>query len=768
MHAFLYRLGRGAARRPWAVVGAWVIVLLAVVWLNKSFGGTFENDYTVPGSQSSTGLNLLDAKFPEKSGYAGSIVFHAKTGQVSADAQAVSTSMASVAKLPHVISASDPLSTKDSSGVSKDGTIVNAPVSFDVVPASLDSSYLDSLDAAVAPARQAGLQVEYGGGAGQIAQQAHDSTSEIIGLVLALVLLLIMFGSIVAAVLPLVSAVFSVATGLSLIGLIAAALTFPTTAPTVATLLGLGVAIDYGLFLVARHREQLDDGMTVVDSAGRSASTSGAAVVVAGGTVVIAILGLYVSGVPFVGALGLSSALVVAVTIVAALTLVPALLGLAKQSVRSRQEREKARHDDPDSLDPAVLAKERAEREAAHESSAFARWGRMVSNRPWPWAIATVIVLVVLAIPLLSMRLGQLDAGTDPTADSSRRAYDLIAEGFGPGANGPLTVVVALPKQSSSANSQLLSSLSTQLSKVDDVQAVAPPTVNSSGTTATINVLPKTSPQDAKTQTLVDDIRSDVLDKQTESTYLVGTTAGYADFTEKVSQRMPWLIGSVVLLALLLLTAAFRSLAIGIKAAVMNLLSVGAAYGVIVAVFQWGWGSSLVGIEETVPIPSFVPMLMFAIVFGLSMDYEVFLLSRIHEAWLATNDSQRAVAIGIGATARVITTAAAIMVVVFSSFVLSDDTTVKMLAVGMAVAVLIDATIVRMILVPAVMTLLGRHAWWIPRWLDKITPNFELEGPAYPPSPVTRVATDPVDLEPLAGVGAPTAAPAEPQAPDDV
>ncbi len=543
MHAFLDKLGRSAARRPWVVLAVWVVVLLAVSGLRHQFGGTFDNDYTVPGSQSSTGLDLLDQKFPEKSGYAGSIVFHAKTGQVSADAQAVSTSMAAVAKLPHVVSASDPLSAKNSSGVSKDGTIVNAPVSFDVVPASLDHSYLDSLDQAVAPARSAGLQVEYGGGAGQIAQQAHDQTSEIIGLVLALILLLIMFGSIVAAALPLVAAIFSVATGLGVIGLVAATLTFPTTAPTVATLLGLGVAIDYGLFLVARHREQLDDGMTVVDSAGRSASTSGAAVVVAGGTVVIAILGLYVSGVPFVGALGLSSAIVVAVTIIAALTLVPALLGLAKQSVRSRDERKTARHDDPASLDLSVLAEERAAREAVHENSAFARWGRMVSDRPWPWAIATVILLAFLSIPLLSMRLGQLDAGTDPTTDSSRRAYDLIAEGFGPGANGPLTVVVSLPNQSSSANQQLLTSLSTDLSKVDDVQGVAPPTVNSAGTTATINLLPKTSPQDAKTQTLVDDIRSDVLEKQSEPTYLVGTTAGYTDFTERVSQRMPWLIG---------------------------------------------------------------------------------------------------------------------------------------------------------------------------------------------------------------------------------
>jgi len=447
--------------------------------------------------------------------------------------------------------------------------------------------------------------------------------------------------------------------------------------------------------------------------------------VVAGGTVVIAILGLYVAGVPFVGALGLSSALVVAVTIVAALTLVPALLGLARMSIRSRRERQQTA---AAGSDPVALAAARQQREEAHEHSAFARWGRMVSDRPWPWGIGAALLLVILVIPFFSMRLGQLDASTDPTSDTSRRAYDLIEEGFGPGANGPLVVVVMLPKQSAADNQTLLSKLSSQLQKEPDVAHVAAPTVNKPGTVATINVIPSSSPQNEKTQTLVDDIRDDVLAKQNETTYLVGTTAGYVDFTEKVSQRMPWLIGAVVFLALLLLTAAFRSLAIGLKAAVMNLLSVGAAYGVVVAVFQWGWGSSLVGIDETVPIPSFVPMLMFAIVFGLSMDYEVFLLSRMHEAWVKTQDSHRAVAIGIGATARVITTAAAIMLVVFTSFVLSDDPTVKMLAVGMAVAVLIDASIVRMVLVPSVMTILGNRAWWLPRWMDRLIPNLDLEG----------------------------------------
>jgi RND superfamily putative drug exporter len=511
----------------------------------------------------------------------------------------------------------------------------------------------------------------------------------------------------------------------------------------VATLLGLGVAIDYGLFLVSRHREQLDDGMDVEESVGRTASTSGAAILVAGGTVVIAILGLYVSGVPFVGALGLSSAIVVAVTVLAAITLIPALLGLAKLTVLNRKDRHhlsaerELEGELADSADSAAVARHRAEererRDRKHEQSAFARWGRKVSDKPWPYGIVATLVLLVLAIPLLSMNLGQLDAGTDPAQDSSRKAYDLIAQGFGPGANGPLTVVVQLPSESTSDQQALLGGLQSTLQQTPGVAAVQPPSTNSAGTTAIINVVPTTSPSSAETEDLVNRIRADVLAGQQEPTYVVGTTAGYVDFTEKVGSRMPWLIGAVVLLAFLLLTVAFRSLLIGVKAAILNLLSVGAAYGVIVAVFQWGWGSSLVGIDEKVPIPSFVPMLMFAIVFGLSMDYEVFLLSRVHEAWIATRDSHRAVAIGIGATARVITTAAAIMIAVFLSFVLSDDPTVKMLAVGMAVAVLIDASIVRMVLVPAVMTLLGARAWWLPAWLDRIVPDLQLEGA--PPAP---------------------------------
>jgi RND superfamily putative drug exporter len=644
--------------------------------------------------------------------------------------------MGNVAKLPHVLNAVSPFAVPNSPQVAKNGTTAYGNVSWDVVPPSLDTAYLHQLDNAVQPARTAGLQVEYGGGAGQIGQTTDDRTSEIIGLSCALILLLFMFGSIVAAVMPLLSALCSVFAGLALVGLLAAAITFPTTAPTVATLLGLGVAIDYGLFLIARHREQLDHGLPVIKSAGRATATSGAAIVVAGSTVVVSILGLYVSGVPFVGAMGLASAIVVAVAMLAALTLMPAFMGVAKQNVRAIKDRRAAKRATRGDVDEATaaarLAALTAAGDEAHENSAFARWGRKVSNRPWPWAIAATGVLVVLAIPLFSLRLGQLDAGTNPTSESIRRAYDLIATNFGPGANGPLTVVVQLPSGNSpQANQTLLANTQSTLSKTPGVAAVAAPSVNSANTTAVINVVPTTSPQDAATTKLANDLRDSVLPTVPAKTYVVGTTASYIDFTAKIAKRMPWLILTVVLLAFILLTVAFRSIVIATKAAILNLLSVAAAYGVVVAIFQWGWGSSLINIHEKLPIPAFVPMLMFAIVFGLSMDYEVFLISRVHEAWTKTGDAHRSVAIGIGSTARVITTAAAIMIVVFTSFVLDPDPTVKMLAIGMAAAVLIDASIIRMILVPAVMSLLGRHAWWIPRWLDRIMPNLDIEGTAH-------------------------------------
>jgi RND superfamily putative drug exporter len=730
VNRLLGRLGRTAIRWRWVVIASWVIILGGLLGARSAFGGEYVNNYTVPGSQSQAGLDLLNSSYPQQGGYAGQIVFHAAKGTVTQQQAAVNQATSNISKLPDVLKATSPFASANSGAVSKDGTIAYSSVSWSVNPSSLDTSYLNRLNSAVAPATHAGLQVEYGGNAGNIGQTSDDRRSEIIGLSCALLLLLFMFGTLIAAAIPLVAALFSVGAGLSLVGLLAAATSFPTTAPTVATLLGLGVAVDYGLFLTARHREQVDSGMGTTDSATLAERTSGAAIVVAGSTVVIAILGLYLSGVPFVGALGLASAIVVAVTMLAALTLVPAFMGVAQGRIRSLAARRRAHAE-------GVSVQEEARETAAatrdrHEHSGFARWGRRVSEQPWPWAIVSVAVLVVLAIPLFSITLGQPDNGTNPSSDSNRRAYDLITEGFGVGVNGPVTVVVRLPHQSASANNSLLSSMSKAVAGTPGVASVSPASVNSAGTVAVFNAIPATRPQATATSDLVSTLRDDVLPRQHATTYVTGTTAGNVDFTGQISGRMIYLILAVVLIAFVLLTAAFRSVVIATKAAVLNLLSIGASYGVIVAVFQWGWGSSLVGVHTTLPIPAYVPMMVFAIVFGLSMDYEVFLLSRVHEAWLATGSPQRSVAIGIGATARVITTAASIMVLVFASFVLDSNPVVKMLAIGMAVAVLIDASVVRMVLVPAVMALLGKNAWWLPRWLEPLVPKLHLEDVGEP------------------------------------
>ncbi len=721
----LERLAGLAARRHWVFIIVWVVILGGLLVAKNAFGGEYVNNYTISGSDSAAGLNVLNKTFPQQGGYGGQIVFHAKSGQISAQESAVNQSVSNVSKLPDVIKAVSPFASSSTGAVSKDGTIAYASVGWDVNPNSLDTSYLNKLNNAVAPATKAGLQVAYGAGAGEIGQTTSDTKSEAIGLACALVLLLIMFWSLMAAAIPLVAAIFSVLSGLALLALLARVVTFPTTAPTIATLLGLGVAVDYGLFMVARHREQVDGGMGILSSVRRAAGTSGAAIVVAGSTVAVSVLGLYISGVGFVGALGLAAALVVVVTMISALTLVPAFMGLVREGVRAVSARVRA-HKEGVTTQQQAAATAAATHEQ-HEHSAFARWGRMVSAHPWPWGVASAAVLVVLAIPLFSITLGQPDNGTNPKSQSNRQAYDLISEGFGVGVNGPLTVVVKLPKQSSSANSSLLSTMQSDISKTADVASVTPAALNSSGTTAVFNVIPATRPQATQTTALVNTLRDDVLPKQHATSYVTGTTAGAADFTKQITSRLAWLIIAVVAISFLLLTTAFRSVVIAIKAAILNILSIGAAYGVIVAIFEYGWGKGVIGLQLTLPIPAYVPMLVFCIVFGLSMDYEVFLLSRVHEAWLETRDAHRAVAIGIGATARVITTAAAIMIVVFTSFVLNPDPTVKMLAIGMAFAVLIDASLVRMCLVPAIMSLLGSHAWWLPRWLEPIVPKIQLE-----------------------------------------
>jgi putative drug exporter of the RND superfamily len=604
----------------------------------------------------------------------------------------------------------------DAAAVSKDGTISYASVTLDGktedVPKEDVAKIIDTAKSIAAD----GLQVEVGGEAARNAEDKAGPTAELAGIVAALVILVLLLGSVLAASLPLITALFAVGGAIGLIALASHLFTVADFTPPILMLVGLGVGVDYALLIFYRHRHELTNGAQPAEAARRALDSAGRTVFFAGCTVITALLGLVALGLGSLQGVALAVAVTVLVTMAASLVLLPALLALCGGRIQ--------RH---------VL--KQAARTTARGKTEGSRWRAMaqaVQRRPIPTLLVGVIALLALSAPALGMRLGFADSGNDPEATTSRQAYDLLAEGFGPGINGPLSVVVVVPDGTSPDDTTtLLTNTATTLGQTPGVASVGAPNVDQAGDTAVLTVVPTTSPQDQATTELVDRLRSDVLPGVPADTYVVGTTAGYVDFTDKIAARMPWLILTVVALSFVLLTVAFRSVVIATKAAVLNLLSVGAAYGVVVAVFQWGWGSSWIGIEEDLPIPAFVPMLLFAIVFGLSMDYEVFLLSRVHEAWSATRDAHRSVAIGIGGTARVITTAAAVMVVVFSSFVLDPDPTVKMLAVGMAAAVLIDASVIRMVLVPAVMSLLGARAWWMPRWLDRVVPDVDIEGSAH-------------------------------------
>jgi len=607
-------------------------------------------------------------------------------------------------------------------GLSNDGTIGYAVVNYDKPSNDIKPIDLTRLEEAMAPAGAAGLKVAYGGEVPRAAERPDLGNSEIYGLIAAIIVLLIAFGSIVAMGVPIGTAIIGLGVGLSLVTVLTNVLDISSTATTIATMIGLGVGIDYALFVVTRHREQLAAGMSVVDSAGHANATSGLAVVFAGTTVVIAILGLAFAGIPTVTTMGIASAVVVAVAVVAAISLLPALLGLAGTKINSlrlpwvkRQQADAALH--PERVRQGV----------------WARWAHHVARYPWRYLIASLAVLLALAAPALSMRLGQTDASTLPKTSTQRQAYDLLGEGFGKGFNGPLLLVAEVPAGSDAAT---LDSVARAVAADPDVAAVGPARLNPAGDTAVIRVLPRSSPQASETSALISRLRADTIPEATANTdvhvYVGGQTAAVIDISDRITSRLPWFISAVIAVSFLLLMVVFRSILVPLKAAVMNVLSIGAAYGVIVAVFQWGWFRSLIGVQESLPIVSFVPMMMFAILFGLSMDYEVFLLSRVREEWLRTGDARASVPNGLAATARVITSAALIMICVFLSFVLVDDPTVKMFGLGLATAVFVDATIIRMVLVPATMELLGDANWWLPRWLDRILPHLDLEGAPEP------------------------------------
>jgi len=723
----LRRLGAASGRHPWRVLAVWIVVLVALFAGSKHLGAVYSDNVDLSGTQSNTGLTLLQAHEKGAGGYSGIVVFKADPGTLESHSTQINASVSALGKLPHVTSVTNPLSGS-SPAVSASGTIGYSTVQFNVQPATLGTSYTSQLDTATSAARNGGIQVEYGAGLeGVTRPKAADIHSELAGFAVALIVLLLIFGSVLGAVLPLATALVSVLAGISILGIAAAGITFGTSSPTLATMIGTGVGIDYAVFLTTRFRQQMINGANPAEAAGFCVTTSGRAVLVAGSTVAVALLGLYASGITYVGLLGLAAVFGVATAAAGAVTLVPACLALAGRRI----DRPKIRKT------PVA--------EAGSQQDGWHRYAALTGRHPWRFLLAGLALLCVLAIPLLSMQTGHVGDGADPASYTDKQAYDLITQGFGPGYNGPFTIVVDVG-HNASGNTSLASHLQSDLASTSGVAKATPLTPTPDGALLTGTVIPSTGPQDQATETLHNTLVNTTLPQALKGTgyqgYVTGLQAAQTEFDQIVTSRLPYIIAVVIAVAFLLIMTAFRSLPLAIKAAVLNLFSIAAAYGAVIAIFQFGWGRSLLGISQNVPVEAYVPMIMFAIVFGLSMDYEVFLLSRVKEAWDHTRNHHQAVATGLASTARVITCAALIMIAVFISFVTSTNIVIKQLAVGLAASILIDATVVRLVLVPAVMHLLGTASWWLPKWLSHILPRVDIEGAPEPPAaPAAQGAT---------------------------
>jgi len=714
----LYAIGRFCARHHWPTIGVWIIAAVALILIGQAGESKTNDNLTLPGTGSTRATELLEDNLPEQAFGSNPLVFEAKAGEVLTApkyAAAIGESVKRLNALHDVNSAVNPLTPQGAAFLSKDRSVAYSPVILGVGPGDLTEAQAQAVLDAGKPAEAAGLDVAVGAYVGQALSKPDTGASDAIGIAAAIVILLFAFGTATAMVLPIASAILGLACSLSIIRLLEHVVQVPSVASTLATMIGLGVGIDYALFIVTRHKLQLADGMEIQESVARATATAGGAVVFAGFTVVIALCSLAAAGIPLVTTLGFTAAVAVVIAVLAAATLLPAMLGALGPRINSLRVQFGKTH--PDEAEP----------------HGWRRWARGVADRPWRSALAALAVLIVLAIPLLQLELGQNDLSALPKSTTARQAYDGLTRGFGPGVNGPL--LIASEFDSPAEAKKVLPALEQKIDAAHDIAGVSEPTLDKAGTVAVFTVISKSAPWADETVTLVEDLRDETIPAALNGTkaqsFVGGQTAGYIDLATQIGDKLPLMIGIVVALSFIVLLLAFRSLLVPIKAAAMNLISVAAAYGVVTAVFQLGWGSSLIGLDHPIPIVSFVPLLMFAILFGLSMDYEVFLLTQMREHYRQTGDEKEAVIEGLANTGRVITSAAAIMVCVFTSFVLNGNPIVKEFGVGLAVAIAIDSTLVRCLLVPAIMVLLGKWAWWMPRWLARVVPHISIEGEEY-------------------------------------
>ncbi len=750
----LERLGRFAARRHWWVIGFWLVLAIVIGGFAQRDGGSTVDSFTIPGSEAQKAIDLVEENYPAANGASVTVVMQAPSGHKVTD-PAVSTAIGQayddLAKLPDATAITSPLAPNSltAANISTDGTMVYTSLQFSVPASDLPDDIVDQLWTAVKPATDAGIGVAFGGAVidqfNQPASWISDHADDI-GLILAVVILLISLGSAVAMLMPIGTALFGLGISTSLLMIVEKHVEVGSVAPILGTMLGLGVGIDYALFIVSRYRQKLAEGEAPADAVGGAIGTSGSAVLFAGITVVLAMVSLSLMGVPYVRTLGLAAAMYVVVAMLAALTLLPAVLGLLGTRI------------DAGRLPWHHTVAEQASADAKGTWSG--RWAHEIAKKPWVFGAISLVLMFTLAVPVLKLELGFPTDASAPSDTTQRKAYDLLEDGFGPGVNGPLLVVGQMPAVDLNDQQQVQALVTTfggiqkSLESVPGVDKVSIlPTPNGKLFIGTIT--PTTGPNDSATADLVNRLRDTAVpdalkgtDIDASNVYVGGQTAILLDLTQRIDDTMFLIIGVVLLGSFLLLTMVFRSLVVPLTAVIMNLLSIGAAYGVLVAIFEWGWGRQAIGLEETVIIAAFVPIMMFAILFGLSMDYEVFLLSRIRESYMETGDPHDSIVVGVSNTARVITSAALIMIAVFLAFVTNPDATVKMIGIGLAVAVLVDATVVRMMLVPSVMEILGHANWYLPKWLDKVLPHLNVEGspPRHaPPEPVSAPGPAPED-----------------------